>query len=404
MEQVGLTHYASTGGTFLEKVHPGIWLAMIALALRLASEGNPVRALALRLGGSPQLLLFVLAVVAAGLHSALVSKSPVTPLIDTFLLPLQYFLLLADLDERAARRLAWLVGAILAANAIVGLVEFSTGWRLISIDLPENVTADPRHGSAEVFDWRAALAMDWRPTALLGHPLTNACVTGVFVATLCAKDAGWIDSRLRAPLLILQTLALFAFGGRASLVATLLVLAATAFAWLFRFTGGGARISLRRGAYVLLATPLLLAGVQALVEIGMFDRVLDRFTNDAGSAEARQKMFELFRPYSFESLMLGPYSAVLTTQQRLQGLEFGIESFVVGFVLTYGLLIAALLLAGLGAFAAALARVCGRGAIPALFVFLVVCSMAESLSAKTTIFGVVVALMLLFIRPGRRAI
>ena len=113
-------------------------------------------------------------------------KSPVTPLIDTFLLPLVYFLLLEDLDERASRRLAWLVGAFLAANALVGLAEFATGWRLITVDLPANVTDDPRHTRHGVRLARSA-EKDGRPTALLGHPLTNACITGVFIATLCAE-------------------------------------------------------------------------------------------------------------------------------------------------------------------------------------------------------------------------
>jgi hypothetical protein len=307
--------------------------------------------------------------------------------------------LLADLDEGAARRLAWLVGAILAANAVIGIIEFATDWRLISIDLPENVTDDPRHAAGALFDWRAALARDWRPTALLGHPLTNAGVTGVFVATLCVRDSSWIAPGVRFPLLILQTLALFAFGGRASLVATAIVLAATSVGWLLRFVGGGLRFSLRQSAGVLLIVPFLLAGVGALVEYGYFDRIMDRFSNDFGSAAARSTMFDLFRSFSIEDILLGPDPAVYATQQRLEGLEFGVESFLVGFVLNYGALLTMLLLAGLGAFCAALARVSGRGAGPALFVFFVPALTATSLSSKTTVFGVAVALILLFVRP-----
>lgn len=402
LEQVGLTHYASPGGNILEKVHPGTWMAMVALGLRAAGERNPVAALRGQLSRYPQLLLYGLAVAAAGAHSALVSKTPITPLIDTFLLPAFYFLLLEDFDERSIRRLAWLVGAILAANALVGVAEYVSGWRLIPIDLPPDVTDDPRHAPGMVFDWRAALAADWRPTALLGHPLTNADITGVFVAALCARDAGWIAPGLRFGLLMLLLLALFSFGGRASLVVTLIVVAATAAGWLFRFLGGGVRVSLRRWAYVLLAAPFLLGGLDALIEAGFFDRMIDRFSNDAGSAETRMKMFELFRPFDVESLLLGPDAGVLATQQRLQGLEFGIESFVVGFILDYGLIVALLLFAGLGAFIAAILRAAGRGAGAALLVFFVVAATSESIAAKTTEFGVVVALAMLFIRPGRR--
>lgn len=402
MDQIGLANYSASGGTILEKVHPGTWAAFFALALRLAAAVHPVRALHRQFSRAPQLLFYLLAVATAGVHSVVVSKSPVTPLIDTFLLPLAYFLLLEELDERASRRLAWLVAAFLAANALIGLAEFATGWRFITVDLPANVTGDPRHAPGLVFDWRAALEKDGRPTALLGHPLTNASVTGVFVATLCARDAGWIAPGLRVALLALETLALFVFGGRASLVVTLLVLAAMSIGWLFKVVGGGVRISLRRWAYVLLAAPIVLAFVQALIERGFFDRVLSRFSHDAGSAETRSRMFDLFQAFSPESLLLGPDQAVLATQQRLEGLEFGVESFIVGFILDYGALITILLLAGLGAFVAALLRVRGRGVIPGLTVFFVVAVTAELISAKTTMFGLIVALLLLFIRRPER--
>ncbi len=399
LEQIGLTHYASSGGTIFEKVHPGTWMAMMALALRMASEKKPFASLRGQLRRTLQLLLYGLAVLAAGAHAALVSKTPITPLIDTFMLPALYFLLLEKLDERSLRLLAWLVGVILAANALVGLVEYVTGGRLIPIDLPANVTDDPRHSPALVFDWRAALAKDWRPTALLGHPLTNADITGVFVTAICARDAGWIAPGLRFGLLMLEMLALFCFGGRAALVVTLIVVSMISAGWLLRFLGGGVRVSLRRWAYVLLASPLLFGALYALIEAGFFDRMIGRFSNDRGSAATRTKMFELFRAFDAQSLLLGPDPAVLATQQRLQGLEFGIESFVIDFMLQYGALVAMLLFAGLGAFVAAIMRACGRGAGAALLVFFVVGVTSESIGAKTTEFGLVVAIVMLFIRP-----
>ena len=167
----------------------------------------------------------------------------------------------------------------------------------------------------------------------------------------------------------METLALFAFGGRASLVVTLFVLAALSIGWLFKVAAGGVH-SFGRWAYVLLAAPLLLGCVQALIERGFFDRVLARFSHSAGGAETRSKMFDLFPAFSLESLLLGPDQAILATHQRLEELEFGVESFVVGFILNYGALITVLLLAGLGAFVAALLQVRGRGAIPGLMVFL----------------------------------
>jgi len=56
-----------------------------------------------------------------------IARTPVTPLIDTFLLALVLTPLLNGLEERIARALAIMLVAIFAADALLALVEFSTG-------------------------------------------------------------------------------------------------------------------------------------------------------------------------------------------------------------------------------------------------------------------------------------
>jgi hypothetical protein len=131
-------------------------------------------------------------------------------------------LLLNGLEERIARALAILLVAIFAADALLALVEFSTGWRLIHIEVPEGVTADPTRTDL-VFDWRADLASDWRATALFGHPLENAMLMGAFLLCLVSRGTAWLGSGLRFGLGVLALLAMFAFGGRVSLVFSMLI-------------------------------------------------------------------------------------------------------------------------------------------------------------------------------------
>lgn len=403
MDYIGLTHYESSGGSFLEKVHPGTWLAILALLLHQAASPEPGRSLSRQIGRYPGLLLYGLSITAAFLYAVLVSKNPVTPFFDTFLLPALYFLLLESLDRRSARILGTILFAILAANALVGVIEFVVGVRFETPPLPDNVTDDPRHGGEAVFDWRAALATDWRASAFLGHPLSNAGVTAIAIAALCLNGASWLSPFLRIGVLGLQVLAMFAFGGRASLVASFLVLGVASLGHFLGFLHGRQRVPLRSLGYGMLAAPLLIVGVGALIEGGFFERAIERFANDSGSAQTRTAMFELFRPLTMESLLVGPDPAVVATNQRIEGLEFGIESFLVAFALQYGLLVAAMMLAGLGALCWSICQVAGRRAIAPLLVFFVTASTAVSISTKTTMFGMVVAIILLFMRRPETA-
>jgi hypothetical protein len=69
--------------------------------------------------------------------------------------------------------------------------------------------------------------------------------------------------------------------------------------------------------------------------------------------------------------------------------------------LNYGLLMSAVLLAGIGALCIALLRASGKGAALPMLMFFMVASTATSIASKTTVLGMFVVLVLLFIRPER---
>ena len=83
----------------------------------------------------------------------------------------------------------------------------------------------------------------------------------------------------------------------------------------------------------LVIGPLAAIALVAAYELGAFDTLTNRLFDDEGSAGTRIEMFELFRYLSVYDLVFGPDPSVLMTWVRLHGLEYGIESFVIAFVL-----------------------------------------------------------------------
>src|SRR5690606_6737276 len=152
---------------------------------------------------------FCFAVFAAFLVLAL--KHPFSFIIDTLFAPLAFFALLVDADENLRRRLATLTHVELALNAIIAIGELLGGWRLT-----------PFYVGGEAIGW------DWRSTALLGHPLVNALLAGLYL-TILASGATRLSAALLAPAILLQLVALAAFGGRAGAFVAIVILLAFMF-------------------------------------------------------------------------------------------------------------------------------------------------------------------------------
>ena len=268
--------------------------------------------------------------------------------------------------------------------------------------MPEGVTSDPTRTDL-VFDWRADLATDWRATALFGHPLENAMLMGGFLICLASRGTAWLGTGLRLGLGVLAVLAMFAFGGRASLVFSGLIVVFMGLSGLARWLTQGRGVSLRTAAAILLILPLVGIELAIIGETGLFDRMAERFRADEGSALARLTMWSLFDPIPWRDLVLAPDQAVVKTWQQIYGLEFGIESFWVGFVLTYGLIMSAVLIAGLAAFVVSVVRLSGRGALAVFLFYFAGASTSTSLSSKTTSFAILTALVLLVLRKDEPA-
>ncbi len=394
-------NYETAGGSPLEKIHPGTYLAVCALVLRLASSPHPIDLLWRLMTHQIGLFLFICACLTATAYTVLFLKVPFTPLVDTFFLPIIFMLLLQDLDERAARLFALVLGILLCANALIALAEYLVNWRLVTFDVPEGVTGDPSRTDL-VFDWRATLDLEWRATALLGHPLENGMIVTAFILCLAAPGAGWIPNVLRLPLLALEILSMVSFGARVSLIMTLLFTGLFAVRRVAVFLLRRQRLGLPTAIAAVLLVPVAAGLAAYLTEARFFDRLIERFSDDSGSAATRVRMFEMFRPLHLYELLFGPDQALVATWQRLEGLEFGIESFWVGLPLLYGAVISAVLIGGLACFCHALVKMTGRGTAIVLLAFFLTASTSASLSSKTPAFGMITTIILLVLRKDAR--
>ena len=403
LEHIGY-HYITPGGFPWEKFHPGTIMACFALALRILAADN-VKAEARRLLASdPLITLYLAAIAIAAAHAIVISKSPVTGLVDTLLLPVILLALTRDLDPRIRRSLALLSCAIMGLNACIGLAEFLTGWRLVPVVPAGFVMPDPGQAQNSDTDVSVLAALsDWRATALLGHPLENAFMTGALMLCLAAPGARWIRPGFRFSLLGVSLVAMVAFGGRSSLVLSVLGVVLFGAAAAARHLAAGSAIPKRGMAIALFVMPAAVAIILLAWDAGFFDKFVMRFVEDSGSAEARIRMWDMFQPFSMTEILLGPDPEVVAVQQHLLALELGIESFWVALTLGYGLIVAGMLFVGLGLLAWRIVSVSGPGGAAIMIYYFVNASTSTSLSSKTTTFGLVVLLVVLILQSDRQS-
>ena len=402
LERLGY-HYIVPGGFPWEKFHPGTLIACCALGARLLAANNVKSEARRLLASDPLISLYLLSLVIAAAHAIVITKNPVSGLVDTFLLPVILMALTKDLDPRIRRSLALLVCGFMGANACIGLAEYLTGWRLVPVVVDFRVPGPGEAPDPDTNLGALAALFDWRATALLGHPLENALMTGAIILCLASPGTRWLRPIIRFPLMGLSLLSLVAFGGRTSLVlaiAGVMLFGAVAVA---RHLAAGTPVSRRATAIALFALPVLGVVAWFAIASGFFDRLVMRFIEDSGSAEARTQMWDMFQPFTTTDILLGPDPDVMKVQQHLLGLELGIESFWIGLTLAYGLVVAGMLFIGLGLVALRVALSSGPGGTAIMVYFFVNASTSTSLSSKTTTFGLVILFVILLLQKDRRS-
>lgn len=370
--------YGSPGGPMPAKIHPATYLALAAVLVWGWADGGLGRLIGPLAVRRPGLVVFTLGTVLLLFQTAVVVKLPIAPIVDTFVLPLALFVALVRLDAAERARMETLLHAIVAANAVLGLVEFASGWRLTPM-----YEADGR-----------PMTYEWRASALFGHPLVNAFVTGDYLVALAFGASPRLSPTPRLALMGLSALAMLAFGGRVAMV-TALAMVATAIVLGAVRTLSGRHFRLSHAMIGVAMATVGLVFFVVFLEGGGADRFLSRFSEDHGSAQTRLSMLKIFGNLTDEQFLLWPDADLVWQAQREHAIRIGVESSEVGFVANYGLLPTLVFFAALAAFLGELVRATSRRALWPIAYFVLVMSTSLGIAAKTTVLGFLVLFTLI---------
>jgi hypothetical protein len=376
-------HYQTTGGNFYEKLHPTTYFAFLAFGLLLIRASDPVGEIN-RIFSEAKLVLVYLFCWLCLLVQMLVLERPFTVIVDTFLLPVVLCLVIWRLSPSQRRPLVWGLHFTILLNVVLGYYEYFSGHRLIPLTLGDVVVLG-----------------EWRSSALLGHPLTASGIVGGYILALILRPELCPKVTLRLPLIAFCLGSLMAFGGRTALVTVLFVIGCIAALEIFRILRGG-RTSL---PVVIVAICLLFIGaacIFAALDLGIFDKMLLRFSSDKGSTLARYATFDLLSHFDWHELVLGPSPVRANALQTQYGLNYGIEDFWVSCIVQFGMIHTILLTVGLvGLFAEILQRASGAAWAIVLLV-LVIAASSVSFSSKNIQLAQFVLLITLLLPRERR--
>jgi hypothetical protein len=376
-------HYVTTGGNFYEKFHPATYFALLALCLLLARNGDPIGEMNRMFAEAKLVLVYLLGWLAL-LVQMLVLERPFTAIIDTFLLPVLLCLIVWRLSSPQRKPLVWGLHLTILLNVILGYYEYFSGHRLIPLTL----------GDVTVMG-------EWRSSALFGHPLTASGLVGGYVLALILRPGLCPSAVLRLPLTAFCLGSLMVFGGRTALVTVLLVIGGFAIVEILRILRGK-RTSLAAAIGTICLVFAGAAGIFAALDLGIFDKMLLRFSSDKGSTHARYATFDLLSHFDWRELVLGPNPVRASALQNQFGLKYGIEDFWIASIVQFGMIHTILLTIGLvGLFAEILRRASGAAWAIVLLV-LVVAASSVSFSSKNIQLAQFVLLITLLLPRERR--
>ena len=321
-------HYLTAGGNFYEKLHPVTYFAFLAFGLLLLRSRGPIGAID-RMFSEAKLLIVYLVCWLFLLVQMFVLERPFTVIIDTFLLPVVLCLVIWELAPAQRRLLVGAVHLTVLVNVLLGYYEYFSGHRLIPLTLGDVIVLG-----------------EWRSSALLGHPLTASGLIAAYVLALVLRPALCPPLALRLPWIAFCLASLMAFGGRTSLVTALAIIGLYAAIEALRLLRGK-RVPLPAAIIAICVCFVACAVVFAAFDLGIFDKMLLRFSSDKGSTLARYATFNLLSHFDWNELLLGPNPVRVNALQSQLGLNYGIENFWISCIVQFGVIHTALLTIGL---------------------------------------------------------
>jgi hypothetical protein len=193
------------------------------------------------------------------------------------------------------------------------------------------------------------------------------------------------------------------FGGRTALVTVLLVIGSFAALELFRILRGG-RTSLPVAIAAICLLFVAAAAVFAALDLGIFDKMLLRFSSDKGSTLARYATFNLLSHFDWQELILGPNPVRANALQTQWGLNYGIEDFWISCIVQFGLIHTILLTIGLICLFAEILQRASGAAWAIILLIVVIAASSVSFSSKNIQLAQFVVLITLLLPRERRIV
>lgn len=379
-------HYLTAGGNFYEKLHPATYFTFLAFGLLLVRNSDPVGEIDRIFSKAKFVLIYMLCWVFL-LVQMFVLERPFTVIIDTFLLPVILCLIVWQLTPSQRKPLVWAIHLTILLNVCVGYYEYFSGHRIIPLTLGDVLVVG-----------------EWRSSAFLGHPLTASGLIGAYILALILRPALCPLIMIRIPLIAFCLGSLMAFGGRTALVTVLVVMGLLAALELFLILRGKqVSLPMVMGAICLLF--IAAAGIFAAFDLGIFDKMLLRFSSDKGSALARVATFNLLSYFDWHELLMGPNPVRVNALQSQLGLNYGIENFWISCIVQFGIIHTALLTIGLIGFFVEVLKRASPAAWIILLLILVIAASSVSFSSKNIQFAqFIMIITLLFPRERARTV
>ncbi len=369
--------YATSAGSMLATIHPATYLSVVVVMVWAWATGGLGRLIGRIAVAHPGVVVFGLGVVLLFFDTVAVVHLPVTPVLDTFVMPLLVFVSLVQLTGPERERMGDVLHVVMVVNSLLALAEYATGWRLTPL-----FEAD---GTVMTYEWRSS--------ALFGHPLLNAFITGNYLVALAFGAAPRLPPLVRAGLMGLTALSLIAFGGRVAMVAALALVALSALIGGARLLAGR-RVDVRHAVVLIAAVTVAVIFFVIFIDVGGADRFIERFSDDHGSAQTRLSMLKIFGDLTHEQFLLWPDVDLITQAQREYSLRIGVESSEVGFVANFGLVVTIVFFLALAAFVREFLRATSATAGWSILYFVTVMSSSLGIAAKTTVMGTFVVFTL----------
>lgn len=370
-------NYLGSGGNPLEKIHPALLVAIAAACLYPVARTPDLGSL--KVSGLKTASLFMLAAsLWVLLWSALspnASGSELTMPIVTFTLPSLLLLTFAKATDRTLLIIARCAMLFMVANSLFGILGSVTGFSILPQTAGNSVIRDPR------------------PTALLGHPLINAQMTGAVFLFLILTGLRTRFSFRSFLSIAVHGVALLAFGGRSALlIAVSLAILFSLITALVGAVRGNGRYFLNLSLITFSCALVIPIGLQ----LGFGDVLFERISNDEGSTDTRFAALNLVGRLDFEQFLIGAGKATRETLLITLGTPNGVESFPLALIVNYGFPTAALITAATFFALFKLARTMqGFGSWIVVY-FFVTSATSLSIGSKTTSIALFTILLISF--------